>query len=359
MIPGMDPAPTIMGAYYRRTREDRATEVLATVLQAVPAFVAQLAHRLGLPRGDAYEVGTQIGSGPIIDLEIKARSTDGQPTWLLWSEHKVTDPLTAQQLIDEEKALAARAGALTRRLVAITLYPPQMAVAAKAKAMDVTLLRWSDVFRMATNATIELESQPEQGSERCPELGALQRHLLAEWRAFSEQELEATVEALTSDRVNMLLEASKGIETIQHLLVEGFRGACAAVGASQPKEAERQQRSAPPADSWFEERGWKLYAHYEFEETWATAGAEAPALIAGAWAEGDDADVVRQDVALRCLFAQRGFNHWDEPGKHGWIEFAKSLALADLAASDDVDSQMQAVEQFFECVLGELLALGG
>ena len=106
-----------MDAYYRRTGEDRATEILATALRAVPAFVAQLADRLGLPRADAYEIGAQIGSGPIIDLEIKARSGDGHPAWLLWSEHKVADPLKAEQLIDEDEAMAARACELTRRVI--------------------------------------------------------------------------------------------------------------------------------------------------------------------------------------------------------------------------------------------------
>src|SRR4051812_48277745 len=117
----MHPLPTIMGAYYRRRGEDRVTEVFATVLAGVPAYVSLLAERVGLPDLATYEVSTQVRSGSTIDLEIRATGAEEDDGWLLWSEHKLTDPLTKHQLTAEATALRARAGKLPSKLVAITL----------------------------------------------------------------------------------------------------------------------------------------------------------------------------------------------------------------------------------------------
>jgi hypothetical protein len=131
------PSPTILGAYYSRRGEDRATEVFATVLQTVPVLVSLLAARLELPEPRSYEVSTQVRSGCVIDLEIAATASNGEPGWLLWSEHKVRDPLTADQLEREVEELKVRAGARPRKLLAITLDPPLTAVKARAAELGV------------------------------------------------------------------------------------------------------------------------------------------------------------------------------------------------------------------------------
>src|SRR4051795_13006336 len=95
----MRPDPLLMGAYYRRRGEDRVTEVLATVLDGTPAYIARLADRVGLPRAAKYEVETQVPApGCIADLQINALASNGDPAWLLWSEHKVHAPFSRAQL---------------------------------------------------------------------------------------------------------------------------------------------------------------------------------------------------------------------------------------------------------------------
>jgi hypothetical protein len=74
----------------------------------------------------------------------------------------------------------------------------------------------------------------------------------------------------------------------------------------------------------------------------------------GGW---DEAQAVRHDADLRKRFEELGFGRWDEPGEGGWVQFARSLALAELTTSDDVDDQLQTVEEFCERVVGEILGV--
>src|SRR4051812_9921707 len=139
----MHPARTVMGAYYRRRGEDRVTAVFATVLNGSGEFVDGLVERVGLEPMDRYEARAQVShQGVTIDLEITGRNTSGGGAWLLWSEHKVDDPLTTRQLQNEYEALQSRATPAPGHLIAITRYAATAEVRAHASALGCTLLGW-------------------------------------------------------------------------------------------------------------------------------------------------------------------------------------------------------------------------
>ena len=345
-----------MGAYYRRTGEDRATEVVATVFQRVPAFIAQLADCVHLPPADSYEVSTQVDVGCIIDLEIRARAADDQAGWLLWSEHKVADPLTVEQLVTEATALELRAAGAQHKLIAITLYPPSAAVRAHSELAGVTLLRWKDLVDLARRALHELDDTAIDRPERTGGSVEIERHLLLEWCAFCEHELEAPVEPLTDRRIAILAEADKAWETLEHLLEVGFRHACEELGTRPPRFTGEEWQAPGPSGTWLADQSGKLYARYDVDDSWTIGGVGGPAFTAGMWVEGDDADALRTRIELRQRLREQGFSCWDEPGRHGYIALAKTLPLVALLVSADVQGQESAVRGFCFQVLSELLS---
>ena len=201
-----------MGAYHRKSGEDRTAGVLATVLDRVPAFVDQLAQRVGLAPAEAYRVETQVRSGRIIDLEITAEAGDGTAAWLLWSEHKVNDPLTGEQLKREAAALAAKAALVPHRLIAVTLYSASAEARDAATELGVELLRWDELLRLGQRAAAQI-TRAMDGDATRERSSEVEEQMLLEWSAFCEHELEAAVEPLTVARVGMLVEAQETLET--------------------------------------------------------------------------------------------------------------------------------------------------
>ena len=71
------------------------------------------------------------------------------------------------------------------------------------------------------------------------------------------------------------------------------------------------------------------------DDSWTVAPAGRPALIAGMWADAEDANALRAREDLHLALDARGFSHWDEPGRRGgWMEFGKKLPLDDIVAID-------------------------
>lgn len=150
-----------MGAYFRRQgNENRATEMLATVIAGVPQYADQLAELVGMPRADTYKVETQVSvPGCVIDLEIQA-SNQGTASWVLWSEHKVSAAFGEDQLLRYADALKAKAGSRPSRLIAVTLDPPIREIESQADKRDIHLLRWSDLIGIAEKAGHTLAPAP-------------------------------------------------------------------------------------------------------------------------------------------------------------------------------------------------------
>jgi aryl carrier-like protein len=337
-----------MAAYYRRRGEDRVTEVFAALLERSPELLRGLLECAEVPSANSYDIRTQVRSGEVtIDLEILGRGTDGSPAWLLWSEHKVNDPLTARQLQNEWHALAGRAGSASRHLIAITLDTPTPDAAAFAPTIDCKLLRWTTLTGLARAALDQGRSQDPAYDSSTPA-----HHLLAEWIAFSDNELEAPVERLTPERVRLLPEAEKALDTVEDLLDAGFTRACSDIGAGTPRNKDGELHATPPGDSWLSDRGFQLYTQYEPE---GFGGVEDPCLVVGAWIEGDDAVAARRSRELHTLLSERGLTIWDEDDRHGgWIEFGVALGLAELALHPTLELQEEAFSETCARVLRAL-----
>lgn len=324
------PAQTAMSAYYRRRGEDRATEVIASVLDQVPALAHALVELAGLPRADAYEIQTQVRAGDVIvDLEIVGLQEDGERAWMLWSEHKVYDPLRATQLENEFKALEARAGSLPRALIAVTLFEPTTGAVSFASTRDCILLKWADISQLARRA---LERRPPG------DLPTVADYVLKEWLEFASKELEAPVEALTPDRVKWIPEVGKALETVTELMKAAFTRGCADIGAGTPREEDEELYADPPEGSWLKERGFTLYA--KFVDEGGFGDVDDPCLVFGGWVEQDDAVSARRSRDLHSALGERGLSIWDEVDRHGgWIEFGIPVSLTDLAANTSLEQQ--------------------
>lgn len=325
-----------MSAYYRRRGEDRVTEVFAAVLEQSAELLHALIQRIGLPDAAAYEVRTQVPTaGVTIDLEIQGLRPDGNPDWFLWSEHKVNDPLTAKQLENEQRALALRAGATRSHLVAITLLSPTPdASTVAASSTNCTLLRWRDVTELAR------AERKRVLSAACD--ATVSAHLVNEWIAFADKELEVPVDALTPERVRLLPEIEQALNTVAHLLATGFMHACADIGAGTPKEGYNDElHASPPKGTWLSDRGFKLYAKYLADGGFGDA--EAPCFVVGAWIEGEAAVSERRSREFHAILGERGLAVWDEEDRRGgWIEFANAVPLAALATHQTLTAQTDA-----------------
>lgn len=333
----MHPAQTIMSAYYRRRGEDRFTEVFAAVLNRSVDLLHGLVDRVGLERADLYEVRTQVNhEGVTIDLEVTGRAANGSVAWLLWSEHKVDDPLTIRPLQSEFEALGSRATSARGHLIAITRYAPTPEVRAHALTIGCTLLGWREVTSIARAA------RQRAGASALPT--GIQEQLLEEWISFATHELEAPMEALTPERVRLLPEAEKALDTIEHLLTAGFSHACEEFGASAPRERDGELHANPPEGSWLADRSFRLYAKQVGDDGFGDI--DGPCLVVGAWIEGDDAASARRSREFHAALAERGLAIWDEDDRHGgWIEFGVAIALTELATHRTLEEQQQVFAQ--------------
>lgn len=325
-----------MSAYYRRRGEDRVTEVLATVLDQSAEFLHALINRIGLPSAAEYQVRTQVPTaGVTIDLEVQGRRSDGSPEWFLWSEHKVNDPLTARQLENEQQALSVRAGAARSHLMAITLLSPTPAAITFAATAGCTLLRWRDVTDLA-------RAERNRAGREARRDTTVAGHLINEWIAFADNELEAPVDALTPERVQLLPEAEATLDTLAHIHGKGFMQACADIGAGTPKaDYSGEIHATPPRGSWLGERGFRLYTKYLGEGGFGDA--EAPCFVVGAWVEGHAATSERRSRELHTILGARGLASWDEQDRRGgWIEFGIGVSLVALAAHETLAEQTEA-----------------
>lgn len=161
------------------------------------------------------------------------------------------------------------------------------------------------------------------------------------------------MEPLTSHRVAILAEADRALDTLAHLLAAGFTGACDLRGAEGVKEVDDEIHAGAPAMTWLADRSCKLFARCDSDVSWVT---EEPAFVAGAWVEGAEQDTVRGDANLLEDLAARGFKFYDEPGKHGWFEIARTLPLAEIAAIPTLEEQEMLVFAFCAHTIEDLIA---
>jgi hypothetical protein len=356
----MRPEQLLMGAYYRRTGEDRVTEVLATVLQSTPTYVAGLAQLAGLPAAEEYLVETQVpGPGVVADLEIHALS-GRTPQWLLWSEHKLHSPFSKQQLTKLTRALRTKAGDLPSRLIAITLQEPPADVLAEARENGVEVLRWRDVVA-ASNAEGSAVGGPTWRTLTQEDGEVRSRRLLLEWQAFCSRELEETaVQPLTTRQVEILLEVEPALDTLEHLLESGFRTGCRAIGAGNLKEKADYWSAQAPAGSWLLDQGCVLYAKTDTDDSWTAAPSGDAIFIAGIWAEGENAEALRTSANLVQRLGDQGFSFWDEgTGRAAYFDVSRTLGMSAVAARTTLDEQEALVAELCESAFRALLVANG
>lgn len=323
--------------------------MLATALDACPEFAGEIAKLARLGEGKRYEVKTQerepetpTRGSCTIDLQVQALGEDDVRLWLLWSEHKVNDVLTQEQLEKELDALRCRAGGQESRLIAITLYPPSAEVRAYAHDHGIRLKRWRDIREAATTA---LAATREERA----------RQLIQEWLSYSTHRLESQVEPLNVVRtIDILNDAKIATATLRHLAEQGMAHAAERLGSVPPRWKDEWWQTPVPDGSWLADYGVILTGGLVINEPWVIE-AERPAIAAGGWSYGDDARTLRQPK-LRETFRDRDFASDDNPDRRNeWMGFAKVLPLSRLS-DNDLAAQEEEVGRFFQHTFEKLLS---
>jgi hypothetical protein len=250
--PAMQPAESIMQAYYRRRGEGRVTELFAAALASSPTLMTALAARLHLPDVASYQVETQKQVQDCrIDLEIVGRDEAGEQVWLVWSEHKLRAPFATGHLAKYAGVIDERAAGRPHRLIIIiTADAPNRDVTEETATLGVLSLRWDHVTTMVQQAGTALGGGSWRTST-LPADGETERRLLREWIDFVEydDEMERPVSPLTTEGVEWLERAHDPLETVEHLVEQAFREACDRLGASKVKVREDNWSAIPPTDT--------------------------------------------------------------------------------------------------------------
>lgn len=344
------PNPLLFGAYLGASGENRVTEVLATVLDGVPQFVAQLAAAADLPAAADYSIQTQARYGNCVpDLEIRAIDISGETLWIIWSEHKKHSPFSLNQLTRYAERLKTVADGRPSRLIAVTLWEPSEVVRLEAATLDVPLLRWRHLVQMAESAGKELGG-PAWRTSAGPERDGLAPRLLREWIVFCERELEEDlVEPLTQARVDLAAEALTILITLDGLVEHALTTTCLAIGTPPPKGATDYWWTSPPSGSWAEEHKCSLYLKHEAEDT------KPPVFAAGMWTEGEAAEALRSDAEVIQRFVEDGCRFWDDgTGRQALVDISVAVPMSDIAVETSLEDQQRNLAAFCERVLGTL-----
>jgi hypothetical protein len=354
------PEQQIMGAYFRRqVDEDRATEMLATVLDGVPQFVHQLADSVGLPRAPAYRVDTQSPApGCRIDLQVEGLDLKGTRLWLLWSEHKIGAEFGSDQLPKYNAALRYNHDGVPHRLMVVTLESPLPNIQAQIEDLEIHQLYWKDIAALANRAGSELAG----ASWRAYAIDGpdeIARRLLIDWLIFSENEEleEPTVEPLTAEMIAVLPAAVKAVETVDDLVSAAFESACDDIDAGKPREADEYWAANPPAKSWLARDGGELYAKFEKDDSWAVNPEGEPVFVAGMFLVGEPAERILGNRELKQCFKDDAYSVEREKwGRRTAIDLAKPITVDRIATAATADEQEALLARFFADTFRQLIS---
>ena len=345
----------------RLSRENRATEVLGTVLESHLGFANLLLTRLNLPTADQVEVWSQVdlGSHGRPDLVLRAKGPNGSA--VVFFEHKEPVGGAAWQPDQPTKYVRAlrnelRAGGSGKLFVIASAEQAEKRVRSRVRGSDrgsalqlVAELRegthagdrplteyatWQEVAGVAFEAGQEAAAGDRDwlATARKADAPSSQR-LLAELIWYLEEEGYGMTKALDPDAISQASSAFEFIESIEQLtqdVGERITARDAATGLIRVRGAYDTFRA--PSTSWVERFGGRLYTGWD--QATESACAHIPSLktgelifIVGAYASSD---------GLRAL-----------DRKADWQEQARSAGLyiedGDILAAYDAKA-VQALE---------------
>jgi hypothetical protein len=217
---------TLLGAYRRYGKgEDRLTELLALALESHPAFARALLDRclqvddrrppVVAERFDARcQVWTDLSR--IVDLELRAFDGDGRLTALVWSENKIWAAYQHEQLQSYASSLERSAGPHPRRLVTIVSETAQAPDA--ARALDIPVLTWSEVARIAVAAGRTDEHGARWRTHALSPGMPAGIRVLEEFIRYLEEEHAVNVDPLSFDHVRAFQLATAANGTLVDLV---------------------------------------------------------------------------------------------------------------------------------------------
>jgi hypothetical protein len=317
-----EPSSSLFGAFYRASGEDRATEVLATVLQRSPELANAFAALADLPPARRHEVRTQVFTNKKdrVDLELRGFATDDTPLWLLWAEHKTHTTFHTAQLQRYRKCLKKLEDVGDKRLVAILLRPANQAERDEATRADATLHTWNDLYLAA---------------RRLPHDG---HGVVAEWMQFSDNELGASVaEPLTPGRVDIVAEASVLWDTLADLTEQTMRKACSMLGLPNPRVTDGYW-SAPAVTGLAAEQGFRFYIQESIEGELV----DEPSFKLGVYCLGEPADELIADDTLIAALRAEGLGVYPDGTRHqAEFDIWTEISMKDVATLDTIEAQRE------------------
>ena len=228
--------------------ENRLTEILASVLEAVPAYASRLLAEVGLETACArFEVSTQVfAEGKFVDMEVLGLDERGAVVSRLWSEHKDWAGFSPGQMENYEKRLGSLPG--NGRLIAVVRHP----------RVGTNEIAWQRIAELAD----QVGHDRGGGGWRADALDTdapAQQLLLAELIAYLERRELAFMDPLETAHILVIEGADDTADVLDALMQRGAQHmeltAAPKLGMTKSEFGRRWIGLSGPAECWATDAG--------------------------------------------------------------------------------------------------------
>lgn len=339
-------------------REDRLTEIFATVVGVCDELATELFERAGLPHDEAFEVQTQVHVPAVgrPDMVIRSLGRTGAPVSVLWSEHKIEAGFGDMQR--ERYAAEVASFPVPSRL--------QLIVAGHTEVsdhVDWIGLTWQHVGEFA-DLVARRQAGPDWRRTAVEPDAPARLRLLFELVTYLEKERLAVVDALDMDDINAFARMAKTAFALDALLERAAQHA----RPLNPEGTGGTDLRAPyfaawqsfeiPQDSWllrFVDHDAGVDLVVADGDYWAPEARGEPAFAAG-YAMKDTMLIVlsgQQEWIAELDAAGFSFRAWD-----GHLCIYRTLPMRDVASfGETLDEQAHSLGRWARDAIDQLAGL--
>ncbi len=337
-------------------REDRLTEILATVIENCPEFTGAVFQYFGLSVGPRYRASTQLllADRSRIDMHVESLTDHGVVVSEIWSEHKLDAAFGQQQRERYRDGLADRP--VPGRLIFVVR--PD---AVPGAPDEWTYLTWQELGEIAEDAGRRWAGKAWRQDACRHDAPAGWRFLWELLWVLEEEEELAMGQALDRDDVAAFAMFHDVVLRVTALLERGahLAGPLVPAGEIEDDVATFWQQFAPPRNSWLARlRGLEATAELiaSPRDHWSAERHEGPVFGAGVSFDAALHPALSGHRDWAATLAEQGFSCelWG-----GWVRVYRTRPIADVVASGDTIAQQAAcLGTWARDAVGTLMELG-
>jgi hypothetical protein len=342
---------SLLDAVSSHGKEDRLTEVFATVLDTHVELAAALFTKVGLPVGERFQVFTQVsvvpGSRP--DMLVHSLGRTGAVVSRLWSEHKLDAGFGDMQRERYLAALDDLEG--PRRLVLIVRDAPTA-----REDGDWRGFTWQEIGELVNAVGRTWGGRDWRQRALGPDAPAKHR-LLGELLWYLEDKDLAVVHSLNADNLlayKLMVETGRGLFALLERAAQNADALTPSHGGNED-DVTLWQQFEPPKESWLDgfsgfEVSVELLA--SDRDYWSPARHDEPALAAGYSFEAalHPALSARREWVAQLDAAGFSCELWAQ-----WVRVYRTMPMSELlGAGDSLNAQAQVLGVWAQDAITEL-----